>query len=116
MRPPEDRRVLTHGSGDHVHGRSHGGQCRDRHADVREAVRLEAADVGSVASGRSDDAVGAALGGTVLKAAYLGSHMEYTVDSDIGELFVLDPRVANPLPVGARVTISFDDHGVAVVG
>ena len=42
--------------------------------------------------------------------------MEYTVDSAIGELFVLDPRVANPLPVGARVTISLDDHGVAVVG
>ena len=81
-----------------------------------EAVRLEVADVGGVASPRSDDAVGAALGGTVLKAAYLGSHMEYTVDSAIGELFVLDPRVANPLPVGARVTISFDDHGVAVVG
>ena len=77
-----------------------------------EAVRLE---VASVASPRSDDAVGAALGGTVLKAAYLGSHMEYTVDSAIGELFVLDPSVANPLP-GARVTISFDDHGLAVVG
>ena len=81
-----------------------------------EAVRLEVADVGGVASGRSDDAVGAALGGTVLKAAYLGSHMEYTVDSAIGELFVLDPRLANPLPVAARVTISFDAHGVAVVG
>jgi iron(III) transport system ATP-binding protein len=81
-----------------------------------EAVRLEVADGGSLAPGRVDDAVGAGLGGTVLKAAYLGSHMEYTVDSAIGELFVVDPRVANPLPVGARVAIGLDDDGVAVVG
>ena len=42
--------------------------------------------------------------------------MEYTVDSAIGALFVLDPRVANPLPIGARVTMSFDAHGLALVG
>ena len=69
-----------------------------------EAVRLEVSET-----------VGG-LAGTVLKAAYLGSHMEYTVDSAIGELFVVDTRVATPLPVGARVAIALDDHGVAVVG
>jgi iron(III) transport system ATP-binding protein len=74
------------------------------------------AQQGTPAEGRVDDAVGAGLDGTVLKAAYLGSHMEYTVDSAIGDLFVVDPRVANPLPVGARVAIGLDDHGVAVVG
>jgi len=42
--------------------------------------------------------------------------MEYTVESPVGELFVVDPRVARPLPVGAAVAITFDDHGVTVVG
>ena len=32
----------------------------------------------------------------MLKAAYLGSHMEYTVASPLGELFVVDPVVAAP--------------------
>ena len=70
-----------------------------------EAVRLRAADGAE-----------APLAGTILKAAYLGSHMEYTVGSLIGELFVVDGGVASPLAVGAKVSIAFDDHGVTVVG
>jgi iron(III) transport system ATP-binding protein len=62
-----------------------------------------------------DDGGAPALAGTILKCAYLGSHMEYTVGSVIGELFVVDPGVATPLAVGARVAISFADHGVTVV-
>ena len=69
-----------------------------------EAVRL-----------RPDQGDGAALAGTILKAAYLGSHMEYTVGSVIGDLFVVDPGVATPLAVGTKVAISFADHGVTVV-
>lgn len=53
--------------------------------------------------------------GTIVKAAYLGSHMEYTVDSVIGELFVVDPGVATPLAVGVKVAISFVEHSVTVV-
>jgi iron(III) transport system ATP-binding protein len=70
-----------------------------------EAVRLRAAD-----------GADGPLAGTILKAAYLGSHMEYTVGSLIGELFVVDRGVASPLAVGAKVSIGFDDHGVTVVG
>jgi iron(III) transport system ATP-binding protein len=69
-----------------------------------EAVRL-----------RPDRGDGAALTGTILKGAYLGSHMEYTVGSVIGDLFVVDPGVATPLAVGTKVAISFADHGVTVV-
>jgi iron(III) transport system ATP-binding protein len=73
-----------------------------------EAVRLRAAD--------GVEGAEAPLAGTILKAAYLGSHMEYTVGSLIGELFVVDGGVASPLAVGAKVSIAFDDHGVTVVG
>jgi iron(III) transport system ATP-binding protein len=69
-----------------------------------EAVRLDMLDASRVP-----------LVGTILKAVYLGSHMEYTVDSAIGELFAVDSRVASPFPVGARVAIDFDRHGVTVV-
>ncbi|MEQ8393944.1 ABC transporter ATP-binding protein [Thalassobaculum sp.] len=50
------------------------------------------------------------LAGTVLKAAYLGKHMEYTVDSPVGELFVVDERVHAPRAPGTGVTIRFGDR------
>jgi len=56
-----------------------------------------------------------ALAGTILKAAYLGSHMEYTVASPVGELFVVDKAVTTPLAPGVQVAIGLADHGVTVV-
>jgi len=50
------------------------------------------------------------LAGTVVKAAYLGKHLEYTVDSPVGELFVIDRRVAAPLSPGTGVAIRFGDR------
>jgi len=70
-----------------------------------EAVRLS-----------PDDGTDVPLAGAILKAAYLGSHMEYTVGSVIGELFVVESGAARPLAVGAKVSISFTNHGVSVVG
>ena len=78
--------------------------------EVDVAIRPEAVRL------RPADGTDAALMGTILKAAYLGSHMEYTVGSVIGELFVVDSGgVAAPLTVGARVSIGFTSHGVTVV-
>ncbi|EDP65012.1 Fe-ABC transporter, ATP-binding protein [alpha proteobacterium BAL199] len=59
---------------------------------------------------------GEGLAGTVLKTAYLGKHMEYTVDSPVGELFVVDERVHAPLAPGTGVTIRFGDRIALVVG
>jgi iron(III) transport system ATP-binding protein len=78
--------------------------------EVDVAIRPEAVQLSPA------DGADAPLAGTILKAAYLGSHMEYTVGSVIGELFVVDGGVAAPLAVGARVSISFAGHGVTVVG
>ncbi|MGQ0664030.1 MAG: ABC transporter ATP-binding protein [Pseudomonadota bacterium] len=56
-----------------------------------------------------------ALPGKIAKAAYLGTHMEYTVQSGVGELFVVDRAVARPLQPGAEVWIALAEHGVTVV-
>jgi len=55
------------------------------------------------------------VAGTVVKAAYLGGHMEYTVATPMGELFVVDRSIAAPLRSGAPVYVSLAPHGVAVV-
>jgi iron(III) transport system ATP-binding protein len=55
------------------------------------------------------------LRGTVRKSAYLGTHMEYTVEAPIGQLFVVDRDVARPLAAGTEVSITLADHGVALV-
>jgi iron(III) transport system ATP-binding protein len=70
-----------------------------------EAVRLSAAPPGP-----------SALEGTVKKAAYLGSHMEYSVESPLGELFVVDGAVGRPFQAGTSVAVGFADHGVTVIG
>ena len=47
------------------------------------------------------------LTGEIAKAAYLGDHLEYTVDTPLGELFVIDRAVDAPRPVGSTVSIRF---------
>jgi iron(III) transport system ATP-binding protein len=58
---------------------------------------------------------GAGLAGKVLKAAYLGTHMEYVVATSVGELFVVDRRVIRTLAPGTAVRAQFAGHGLALV-
>ena len=58
---------------------------------------------------------GAPLKATVRKAAYLGGLMEYTLDSPIGDLFVISMAVEQPLAVGTGVGVAFARHGVVVI-
>jgi iron(III) transport system ATP-binding protein len=55
------------------------------------------------------------LRGVVKKAAYLGTHMEYTVEAPVGQLFVVDRDVSRPIAAGTEVSIALSDHGVALV-
>jgi iron(III) transport system ATP-binding protein len=55
------------------------------------------------------------LQGQVIKASYLGSHIEYRVRSPIGDLFVVDERVELPLSPETPVGISFTGRGVTLV-
>jgi hypothetical protein len=41
--------------------------------------------------------------------------MEYSLDTDIGELFVVSTAVDRPLRTGAAVGVSLADHGVVVI-
>ena len=58
---------------------------------------------------------GAPIRGTVRKASYLGGLMEYSLDTDIGELFVVSTAVARPLAAGSAVSVALADHGVVVI-
>ncbi len=53
--------------------------------------------------------------GNVLKATYLGNHVEYTVETQIGELFVIDHVIGAMITKGATVTVVLDDRGVNLV-
>jgi iron(III) transport system ATP-binding protein len=55
------------------------------------------------------------LPGTIRKASYLGERMEYTIETAIGELFVVDGAVAQPAAAGAAVYLVLAPHGVAIV-
>ncbi len=74
---------------------------------VRVAIRPESILLKQGGSG--------GLRGAIRKAAYLGTHMEYTVEAPIGQLFVVDRDVAHPIPAGTDVAIDLSDHGVALV-
>ena len=52
------------------------------------------------------------LAGRVRKSAYLGNAIEYTVDSEVGALFVVTDAAELPLAVGAEVAIAFAPYGV----
>ena len=55
------------------------------------------------------------LPGRVVKAAYLGSHIEYAVTTDVGELFVIGSDVVEPLKPGAEAWLALGNHGVTLV-
>jgi len=73
---------------------------------VDVAIRPEAISLGDNASG---------LPGTVRKVAYLGGLMEYTIETAIGPLFVIDMAVDRPRAVGSAVGLSLADHGVVPI-
>jgi iron(III) transport system ATP-binding protein len=56
-----------------------------------------------------------ALPGTIVKASYLGTHMEYSIDTDAGTLFAICPRVDRPLKVGEKSALVLAPRGVIVV-
>ncbi|WP_461538590.1 ABC transporter ATP-binding protein [Spongorhabdus nitratireducens] len=56
-----------------------------------------------------------ALTGQVTHASYLGNQIQYTVDSELGELFVIDYRVDQPVARGSSVALDFNNRGLALV-
>jgi iron(III) transport system ATP-binding protein len=60
---------------------------------------------------RRDDAIA----GEVTKATYLGSHMEYTVSTAHGDLFVIDHAVERALHPGTPVSVLPAERGITLV-
>src|SRR5262245_35675912 len=75
---------------------------------VKVAIRPESLVLSPAPPGRP------ALEGRITKAAYLGTHMEYTVSTPVGDLFVVDRTVTRPAPAGTPVWVAFENHGVTV--
>ncbi|MDS0796212.1 ABC transporter ATP-binding protein [Burkholderia pseudomultivorans] len=75
---------------------------------VRIAVRPEAIQLGPAQDG--------AVAGEISRATYLGREMQYTVQSSLGELFVVSHRLDQVFPQGAQVALQFSAHGAAIVG
>ena len=63
----------------------------------------------------SASAADGVLEGEVLKASYLGSHVEYEVATPIGELFAIDENASRMLPLATRVGIGFAARGVTLI-
>jgi iron(III) transport system ATP-binding protein len=56
-----------------------------------------------------------ALAGRVTKASYLGKHLEYSIETPIGALFVVDRVRAKPLVIGNDAWMTFTEKGAIVV-
>ncbi len=57
----------------------------------------------------------APLSGRISKSSYLGKHIEYSVDSAIGELFVIDRTSPDAFAIGAEVWITLLDRDVMII-
>ena len=53
--------------------------------------------------------------GKVLKSIYLGSHQEYTIQTDQGEWFVLDTEMNEIHEEKSDVTLNFKNRGVSII-
>ena len=87
-------------------------RLRPRHPSppgpVKVAIRPEAWAAGAPGANT--------LNGTLTKQAYLGSHQELTVDTPLGDIFVISANVQQAWQVGDAVGLSLDGHGLCVVG
>jgi iron(III) transport system ATP-binding protein len=76
---------------------------------VDVAIRPEALLIRGASEGT------AGIRGTVTQVAYLGSRMEYSIGTEIGDLFVTSPVTSRALTAGAAVTLTLADHGVTLI-
>ena len=81
--------------------------ARDGEATI--AVRPEAITV------ETAPGPGGALPGIIAKASYLGTHMEYSIETEAGTLFATCPRVERPLAPGEKVALVLAPRGVIIV-
>ncbi|MHA7776826.1 ABC transporter ATP-binding protein [Roseibium sp. M-1] len=57
----------------------------------------------------------AGLGGEVLTAAYLGDHVEYEIETPVGNFFVIDHAVDRSFAPRSAVSLGFRNRGLALI-
>jgi iron(III) transport system ATP-binding protein len=55
------------------------------------------------------------LAGTIEKATYVGTHVEYTVETRLGALFIVDDTTRMPLAIGEPVSLQMDPEALILV-
>lgn len=80
---------------------------------VRIAIRPEAIQPREIDS--EQESKPTTLTGIVTKASYLGSHLEYAIETEVGSLFVVDPRIEAQVDVGRTVALDLAPRGVIIV-
>ncbi|MCC2689966.1 MAG: potA 2, partial [Rhizobiaceae bacterium] len=55
------------------------------------------------------------LDGTLSKVTYVGSHLEFVVDTEFGEVFAVSSDVDAPFVAGQKVGMGFAEHGPVLV-
>jgi len=55
------------------------------------------------------------ISATILKSSYLGDHIEYTLESTLGELFVIDNQMEIQFESGSAVSIAFRTSGLSMI-
>jgi len=78
-----------------------------RNGPAQLAIRPNAIRVADQANG--------ALPGRIRHAAYLGDHMEYEIETEVGNLFVVDATLDTLRAHDAAVSLSLADKGVALI-
>ncbi|WP_377296031.1 ABC transporter ATP-binding protein [Rhizobium sp. SGZ-381] len=82
-------------------------QSRAGQGPAKLAVRPGSIRIGSASA--------EGLKGRVLHSAYLGGHVEYEVETDVGTLFVIDHDVDHAHAAPSDVTLAFKNRGIAVI-
>ena len=55
------------------------------------------------------------LTGVIRRATYLGDHLEYTVETELGPLFVVSHALSTPLAAGDTVAVRLSQEAGGVV-
>ncbi len=56
-----------------------------------------------------------ALQGQVTHSTWLGDHIEYEVNTELGPLFIIDAQMEHQLPLSAPVAVDFKPQGIALI-
>ncbi|MGB3814635.1 MAG: ABC transporter ATP-binding protein [Shinella sp.] len=98
-----------------------GGEAQIRIGGVEHRVPAGSARPGAASLAVRPGAVtlapggGAGLAGRILHSAYLGDHVEYEVETDVGTFFIVDHAVDRILPAASDATIGFKSRGIAII-